>query len=74
MAAKSRGGRGPYHVPAGLARELQRAKLTPNAFGKQIGLTAATISMRMRGHTKWSLDDLVIAAQVLGVPLTRLVE
>lgn len=54
--------------------EMARRGLSQKALGKEVGLSQASLSLRLNGHVAFTLDELVRIAAVLGVPFETLTE
>ena len=44
------------------------------ALAKALGMTQPSLSMRLRGRTRWTIQDLVIVSKTLDVPVSVLLE
>ena len=38
----------------------------------RLGITQPSLSMRLRGRTRWTINDLVIVAETLSIPVSVL--
>jgi transcriptional regulator with XRE-family HTH domain len=54
--------------------EMARKGFTQTRVASALGVSQASVSARLRGVTPFSIDELVTLAQVLDVPLDRLLE
>lgn len=51
---------------------VTRAPFTQTALARQLGLPAASVCDRVKGRSRWQLDELVTIADMLGVTLDDL--
>ncbi len=52
---------------------MHRRGVTQREIARHLAIDPTVISRKVSGKVAWTLNDLVGAAQVLGVPLTQLV-
>ena len=52
--------------------ELARKQMTQMQVAEILGLTQSSVSSRLRGDTRWKLDELVILAEALHVDAATL--
>ena len=53
---------------------MARRDVRQEALAKALGMTQPSLSMRLRGRTRWTIQDLVIVSKTLGVPVSVLLE
>ena len=51
---------------------MARKRYTQSDIADALGLTQTAISNRLSGKTPWDINELSVTADLLGVPLTRL--
>lgn len=66
--------RGAAGVTANIRAEIARANLTQTHLAEALGLTQQSVSDRMRGRTPFTVDELLLVAALLNIPVTRLVD
>jgi len=59
-------------VTTAIRVEMTRHRLTQRDLATALGVTQATVSSRMNGHTDWSLGELRVIAEALGMSLVDL--
>ena len=50
-----------------ISGELKRQKITQNEAGYYIGLTQSQFSNRIRGKSKWKLNEIIGLSELLGI-------
>jgi transcriptional regulator with XRE-family HTH domain len=50
---------------------MAEKRLTQTALAQHLNMPQAAVSDRLRGRTQWRFDELVDVAQILEVPLER---
>lgn len=58
-------------VSAKIRGAMGEALVSQTTLGQRTGMDQTTISARLRGRTPWRVDEVVLVAQALGVPLQR---
>ena len=53
---------------------LRRRHITQRDLARQLGLSAACVSSRMRGHTAWQLHEAIRTLDVLDLPIDMIPE
>ena len=53
---------------------MARHDVKQEALAKALGMTQPSLSMRLRGRTRWTIQDLVIVSKTLDVPVSVLLE
>ena len=53
---------------------MARRDVKQAALAKALGMTQPSLSMRLRGRTRWTIQDLVIVSKTLDVPVSVLLE
>ena len=53
---------------------MARRDVKQEALAKALGMTQPSLSMRLRGRTRWTIQDLVIVSKTLDVPISVLLE
>ena len=53
---------------------MARRGVTQTALARQLGISQAAVNARLKGHTPFNINDLVRIAEVLDVPLDRLLD
>ena len=53
---------------------MARRDVKQEALAKALGMTQPSLSMRLRGRTRWTIQDLVIVSNTLDVPVSVLLE
>ena len=53
---------------------MARRDVRQEALAKALGMTQPSLSMRLRGRTRWTIQDLVIVSKTLDVPVSVLLE
>ena len=51
---------------------MARRDVKQEALAKALGMTQPSLSMRLRGRTRWTIQDLVIVSKTLDVPVSVL--
>ena len=51
---------------------MARRDVKQEALAKALGMTQPSLSMRLRGRTRWTIQDLVIVSKTLNVPVSVL--
>ena len=51
---------------------MARRDVKQAALAKALGMTQPSLSMRLRGRTRWTIQDLVIVSKTLDVPVSVL--
>lgn len=51
---------------------MARRDLKQEALAKALGITQPSLSMRLRGRTRWTIQDLVVVSKTLDVPISVL--
>ena len=51
---------------------MARRGVKQQEIADRLGITQPSLSMRLRGRTRWSINDLVIVAETLNVPVSVL--
>ena len=51
---------------------MARRDVKQEALAKALGMTQPSLSMRLRGRTRWTIQDLVIVSKTLDVPISVL--
>ena len=51
---------------------MARRDVKQQALAKALGMTQPSLSMRLRGRTRWTIQDLVIVSKTLDVPVSVL--
>lgn len=51
---------------------MARRDVKQEALAKALGMTQPSLSMRLRGRTRWTIQDLVIVSKALDVPVSVL--
>ena len=51
---------------------MARRDVKQEALAKALGMTQPSLSMRLRGRTRWTIQDLVIVSMTLDVPVSVL--
>ena len=59
---------------ANVRAEMARKGLTQATLARHLGLSQAAVSARIKGRTPFDINELVIVATVLDVPLAALTE
>ena len=59
-------------VATAIRVEMARNGLTQRDLAEALGVTQATVSSRMNGHTEWTIRELQIVAATCGVAVTDL--
>ena len=59
-------------VAANVRAEMGRAGVSQAELASVLGLSQAAVSKRLRGSTRWRVDELAATASHLGVPLAVL--
>ena len=59
---------------ANVRAEMARRGLSQTALAGHLGLSQTAVSARLRGLTPFDINELVLTAEVLGVPLGVLLE
>jgi predicted XRE-type DNA-binding protein len=67
-AAKIRGA-----IATEVRAELARQQRTQREIGAIIGLPQASVQMRLKGITPFRAEELVMIADAIGVPISRLI-
>ena len=57
---------------ANVRAEMARCGVTQTTLARKIGLSQTAVSARLKGRTPFDINELVLIAQVLGVPLDTL--
>ena len=53
---------------------MARRDVRQEALAKALGMAQPSLSMRLRGRTRWTIQDLVIVSKTLDVPVSVLLE
>ena len=53
---------------------MARRDVRQEALAKALGMTQPSLSMRLLGRTRWTIQDLVIVSKTLDVPVSVLLE
>lgn len=59
-------------VSAEVRAWMARRDVKQEALAKALGMTQPSLSMRLRGRTRWTIQDLVIVSRTLDVPVSVL--
>ncbi len=51
---------------------MARRDMKQGALANALGMTQPSLSMRLRGRTRWTIQDLVIVSETLDVPISVL--
>ena len=51
---------------------MARRDVKQGTLAKALGMTQPSLSMRLRGRTRWTIQDLVIVSKTLDVPVSVL--
>ena len=51
---------------------MARRDVKQEALAKALGMTQPSLSMRLRGRTRWTIQDLVLVSKTLDVPVSVL--
>lgn len=51
---------------------MARRDVKQEALAKALGITQPSLSMRLRGRTRWTVQDLATVSRVLDVPVSEL--
>lgn len=51
---------------------MARRDVKQDALAKALGITQPSLSMRLRGRTRWTVQDLATVSSVLDVPVSEL--
>ena len=51
---------------------MARRDVKQEGLAKALGMTQPSLSMRLRGRTRWTIQDLVIVSKTLDVPVSVL--
>jgi predicted XRE-type DNA-binding protein len=51
---------------------MARRDVKQEALAKALGMAQPSLSMRLRGRTRWTIQDLVIVSKTLDVPVSVL--
>ena len=51
---------------------MARRDVKQETLAKALGMTQPSLSMRLRGRTRWTIQDLVIVSKALDVPVSVL--
>jgi transcriptional regulator with XRE-family HTH domain len=51
---------------------MARRDVKQEALAKALGITQPSLSMRLRGRTRWTVQDLATVSEVLDVPVSEL--
>lgn len=51
---------------------MARRDVKQESLAKALGMTQPSLSMRLRGRTRWTIQDLVIVSKTLDVPVSVL--
>jgi transcriptional regulator with XRE-family HTH domain len=51
---------------------MARRGVKQQEIAARLGITQPSLSMRLRGRTRWTINDLVIVAETLNVPVSVL--
>ena len=51
---------------------MARRGVKQQEIADRLGITQPSLSMRLRGRTRWTINDLVIVAETLKVPVSAL--
>jgi transcriptional regulator with XRE-family HTH domain len=51
---------------------MARRGVKQHEIADRLGITQPSLSMRLRGRTRWTINDLVIVAETLKVPVSVL--
>ena len=51
---------------------MARRDVKQETLAKALGMTQPSLSMRLRGRTRWTIQDLVIVSKTLDVPVSVL--
>jgi predicted XRE-type DNA-binding protein len=51
---------------------MARRNVRQEALATALGITQPSLSMRLRGRTRWTIQDLVIVSKTLDVPVSVL--
>jgi len=51
---------------------MARRDMKQGALANALGMTQPSLSMRLRGRTRWTIQDLVIVSKTLDVPISVL--
>ncbi|MGN6128901.1 MAG: helix-turn-helix domain-containing protein [Nocardioidaceae bacterium] len=51
---------------------MARRGVRQQELADRLGITQPSLSMRLRGRTRWTINDLVIVAETLNVPVSTL--
>jgi predicted XRE-type DNA-binding protein len=51
---------------------MARRDVKQEALAKALGITQPSLSMRLRGRTRWTIQDLVVVSKTLDVPISVL--
>lgn len=57
-----------------IRQAVEASDLTHAQIGDALGLHRTSVTSRLVGRTRWSVDDVLALATLLEVPLSRLVE
>lgn len=57
---------------ANVRAEMARKGLSQTALAELLGISQTAVSKRLRGDTPWDINELIRAADTLGVPLETL--
>ena len=61
-------------VAANVRAELARANITQTALASRMNRTQQSLSLRLRGHVAFSVDELSEIADLLGVDISYLID
>ena len=51
---------------------MARRGVKQQEIAERLGITQPSLSMRLRGRTRWTINDLVLVAEALNVPVSTL--
>lgn len=60
-------------ITAAVRAEMARAGITQMEMSRRIPMTQQAISRRLSGHVSFTVDELAMIADYLGVPLSTLI-
>ena len=61
-------------VAANIRAEMKRQRIRQPVIAAALGLSQASVSRKLTGHTPLTVDELAVVADVLGVDLVELVK
>src|ERR1035437_1902834 len=62
----------PLEVSGGVKAGMARRNVKQEALATALGITQPSLSMRLRGRTRWTIQDLVVVSKTLDVPVSVL--